>query len=70
MSPNRTKVAKRKSKEKGATPTGPNLDLSSIESAVKEKNTKYNKLIKLKEAQKIHMEYEILMKDMSGMADQ
>ena len=41
-----------KTKSKEATIASPNLDLSGIESAMKEKNSKYNKLIELRRLKK------------------
>ena len=68
------KPAKRKSKGKEFPNT---LDLSSIESVMKDKNMNTSKLIQLKEAQEKRMqeyerrmEYEILMKDTSNMSEQ
>jgi len=68
------KAAKKKSKGKKSSNT---LDLSGIESVMKEKNVNTSKLIQLKEAlerrlqeQERHMEYEILMKDTSNMSEQ
>ncbi|XP_006605164.1 glutathione S-transferase T2 [Glycine max] len=68
------KAAKRKNKGKECPNT---LDLSSIESVMKDKNMNTSKLIQLKEAQEKRlqeqerrMEYEILMKDTSNMSEQ
>ncbi|KAL5177670.1 Protein ALP1-like [Glycine soja] len=68
------KAAKRKSKGKECPNT---LDLSGIESVMKDKNMNTLKLIQLKEArekrlqeQEQRMEYEILMKDTSNMFEQ
>lgn len=55
------KEAKRKIKGKGVASLNPNLDLFGIESAMKENNIKYDKLIELNEAQERRMEYEILV---------
>ena len=68
------KPAKKKSKGKEASNT---LNLSGIESVMKEKNVNTWKFIQLKEAQKSRlqeqekcMEYEILMKDRSNLSKQ
>ena len=68
------KAAKRKSKGKESSNT---LDLSGIESVMKDKNVNTSKLIQLKEAQERclqeqerRMEYGILMKDTSNMSEQ
>ena len=67
-----------KSKQKSKGKECPNtLDLSGIESVMKDKNMNTSKLIQLKEAQEKRlqeqerrMEYEILMKDTSNMSEQ
>ena len=66
---NWTKVTKRNNKGKKASNI---LDLSCIESVMKDKNVNTLKLIQLKEVQERHMQeqeqrmkYEILMKDTS-----
>jgi len=68
------KATKRKSKGKECPNT---LDLSGIESVMKDKNMNTSKLIQLKEAQEKRlqeherrMEYEILMKDTSNRSEQ
>lgn len=70
------KATKRKSKGKRDENTSNNLNLSSIESAMKDKYANIAKLIELKEAQERHLqeherclEYEILMKDTSDMSE-
>ena len=65
--PEKTKAAKRKNKGKECPNT---LDLSSIESVMKDKNMNTSKLIQLKKAHEWRMEYEILMKDTSNMSEQ
>ena len=68
------KTAKRKGKGKESPNT---LDLSGIESVMKDKNMNTSKLIQLQEAQEKclqeqerRMECEILMKDISNMSEQ